>query len=117
MSTARFRSPASTPTSARAMTEEEARAAVVDAYRALARLGMNTGSTGNVSIRFAPGMIITPSGVSAETIAADGLVAMRLAGAPSPNPLPQGGEGFLLPLPHLGERAGVRGSPSSEWAM
>ena len=88
------------------MTEDEARAAVVDAYRALARLGMNTGSTGNVSIRFAPGMIITPSGVSAETITADGLVAMRLAGAPSPRPSPPtGGEGW------------VRGLPSTEWAM
>ncbi len=98
------------------MTEAEARALVVDAYRALGRLGMNTGSTGNVSIRFAPGMIITPSGVSAETISADGLVGMTLARNPSPNPLPQGEGAILHPLP-LREGAGVRGIPSSEWAM
>ena len=98
------------------MTEAEARAAVVDADRALARLGMNTGSTGNVSVRFVPGMIITPSGVSAETISADRLVAMTFARDPSPNPLPQGEGASLLPLP-LRERAGVRGVPSSEWAM
>ncbi|MBN9559370.1 MAG: class II aldolase/adducin family protein [Alphaproteobacteria bacterium] len=98
------------------MTEAEARAAVVDAYGALARLGMNTGSTGNVSIRFAPGMIITPSGVSAETIRADGLVGMALAHDPSPNPLPQGKGAVLHPLP-LWERAGVRGRASSEWEM
>jgi L-fuculose-phosphate aldolase len=76
------------------MTEEEARAAVVDAYRALARLGMNTGSTGNVSIRFAPGMIITPTGASAEELSAGRLVAMKLDG-----------------------RAQANRQPSSEWEM
>jgi ribulose-5-phosphate 4-epimerase/fuculose-1-phosphate aldolase len=101
------------------MTEEEARAAVVDAYHALARLGMNTGSTGNVSIRFAPGMIITPSGVSAETIGADGLVAMELPGTPSPNPLPRAGDrARSSPSPLLrGEGRGEGNCPSSEWAM
>jgi len=76
------------------MTEDEARAQVVDAYRALGRLGMNTGSTGNVSVRFAPGMIITPSGVSAEELSAGRLVAMTLDG-----------------------RAQANRQPSSEWAM
>src|SRR6185437_1894666 len=92
--TARSPSPASMRTSARAMTEDEARAQVVDAYRALGRLGMNTGSTGNVSVRFAPGMIITPSGVSAEELSAGRLVAMTLDG-----------------------RAQANRQPSSEWAM
>jgi L-fuculose-phosphate aldolase len=89
------------------MTEEEARAQVVDAYHALARLGMNTGSTGNISIRFPPGMIITPSGVSAEAISADGLVAMALACNPSPRPLDCEGQ----------TKGRVKGRPSSEWAM
>jgi L-fuculose-phosphate aldolase len=66
----------------------------VSLYRELGRQGLNTGSAGNVSHRIGPGMIITPSGCSAEALVADALVAMTL-----------GGE--------------VKGSttPSSEWAM
>lgn len=76
------------------MIEAEARRAVVEAYRALARLGMNTGSTGNVSIRHPPGMILTPTGVSGETIAAERVVPMTLDG-----------------------EVAAGGRPSSEWAM
>ena len=73
------------------MTEAAARAAVADTYRALGRLGMNTGSAGNVSLRFPPGMIVTASGTSADECAT---VSMTLDG----------------------EAAGDR-PPSSEWAM
>jgi L-fuculose-phosphate aldolase len=59
---------------------EDPREQVAFVYRELARLGINAGSAGNVSVRTNSGMIITPSGCSAETVSAEGLVAMGLDG-------------------------------------
>ncbi|MBS0559630.1 MAG: class II aldolase/adducin family protein [Proteobacteria bacterium] len=56
------------------------RAEVAGVYRDLGRLGLNTGSSGNVSARTRHGMVITPTGASAETIDAKSIVAMRLDG-------------------------------------
>jgi L-fuculose-phosphate aldolase len=76
------------------VTEVQARHDVTTVYREIGRRGLIAGSSGNVSQRTRKGMIITPSGCSAETLAADEVVAMTLAGD-------------------------VKGSvaPSSEWAM
>jgi len=74
--------------------EADARRQVVAAYREVGRRGLNAGSSGNVSHRTRAGMLVTPSGCSAETLDADGLVAMTLAGDVSGN-----------------------ATPSSEWAM
>jgi len=71
------------------------RAEVAEVYRDLVRLGMNTGSAGNVSARTRRGMVITPTGASAETVDAKSLVPMALDGA---------------------VRKG-KALPSSEWAM
>ena len=70
------------------------RRALVTLYRELAQRGMNTGSSGNVSARTRDGMLITPSGCSAETLRPSDLVGMSLDGALH-------GEG----------------TPSSEWSM
>jgi L-fuculose-phosphate aldolase len=67
---------------------------VVTVYRETGRRGLIAGSSGNVSHRTPNGMIITPSGCSAETLEPDAVVPMTLAG----------------------EAAGAR-APSSEWAM
>lgn len=72
----------------------QGREQVVAVYRDLARRGMNAGSAGNVSLRDGEGMLITPSGCSAETLDAAAVVALSLAG----------------------EVQGS-GTPSSEWAM
>ena len=71
-----------------------ARRALVGLYRELARRGMNTGSSGNVSARTPDGMLITPSGCSANTLREAALVPMLLDGT-------------------------VQGdaTPSSEWSM
>ena len=56
-------------------------------YRELGRLGLNTGNSGNVSLRTGRGMAITPSGATAETIDDAALVDMPLDGpAPGQNP-------------------------------
>jgi L-fuculose-phosphate aldolase len=72
----------------------ETRRQVAAVYREVGRRGLIAGSSGNVSHRTRSGMLITPSGCSAETLEPDGLVAMTLAGD-------------------------VKGAaaPSSEWAM
>jgi L-fuculose-phosphate aldolase len=71
------------------------RHSLVTLYRELVRLGMNTGSSGNVSARTEDGMLITPSGCSAATLREDGLVAMPLDG----------------------RTEGNNAVPSSEWSM
>ena len=63
------------------MSQAHARRAVAHAYREIARLGLNSGSAGNVSARTRKGMVITPSGCSATTVTESGLVAMTLDGA------------------------------------
>jgi L-fuculose-phosphate aldolase len=74
--------------------EEGLRAQVASAYRESGRRGLIAGTSGNVSHRTHAGMIITPSGCSAEALQPEDLVAMALSGE-------------------------VKGSvaPSSEWHM
>ncbi len=73
---------------------QAARKQVAAVYRELGRLGFVPGSAGNVSLRTARGLLITPSGISAEAISANAVVALTL-------------EGVV---------AGA-GTPSSEWPM
>ena len=51
--------------------EPELRRLVVTVYREIGRRGLIVGSSGNVSHRTRIGMIITPSGCSAETLEPD----------------------------------------------
>ncbi|MBV8854963.1 MAG: class II aldolase/adducin family protein [Sinobacteraceae bacterium] len=67
---------------------------VVGLYRELARRGMNAGSTGNVSLRTAAGMAITPSGFSPDALTPKRVVEMALDG-----------------------KARGKTAPSSEWEM
>ncbi len=76
------------------MTAAEVRRQVAAVYREVGRRGLIVASSGNVSHRTRSGMIITPSGCSAETLEPEGLVAMTLGG----------------------EVTG-KATPSSEWAM
>ena len=72
----------------------ELRRQVVAVYREVDRRGLIVASAGNVSHRMGEGMLITPSGCSAETLEPDGLVPMTLDGDVTGNL-----------------------TPSSEWAM
>ena len=64
-------------------------------YRRLGEAGLGTGRSGNVSLRFEDGMLVTPSGARPETLSPGEVVEMSLDG-----------EAFQ------GE-----GKPSSEWRM
>lgn len=54
---------------------------LLQTMQALARDGLNTGASGNASLRLPTGMLITPSGVPCEQLAPEQMVAMRLNGA------------------------------------
>lgn len=56
------------------MTEADLRQQLVAAVQRLDALGMNRGSTGNVSARWGAGMLITPTGMGAEDLRAQDLV-------------------------------------------
>lgn len=53
------------------------RAEIARAYRRLGQLGFVPGSAGNVSVRTADGMLITPSGYAAGEITAEAIVAVK----------------------------------------
>jgi len=74
--------------------EQAIRRAIVEVYVELARLGMNAVSSGNVSARFGKGMLITPTGCTAEGLRPGDIVATGFDGS---------------------SKAKLR--PSSEWAM
>ncbi|GJE55766.1 MULTISPECIES: class II aldolase/adducin family protein [Methylobacterium] len=73
-------------------TEFAVRQSIVDAARSLSGLGLNHGTSGNVSVRWGDGLLITPSGLPYEQMSADDIVHLRMDG------------GFEHPL-----------APSSEW--
>ena len=64
-----------------AMSEAELRSAVVAAAQRLDALGMNRGSTGNVSTRLEEGMLITPTGMGADGLRAQDLVWVGFDGS------------------------------------
>ncbi len=74
--------------------EQAIRRSIVEVYVELGRLGMNAVSSGNVSVRFAKGMLITPTGCTAGGLRPADIVLTGFNGS---------------------SRASLR--PSSEWAM
>lgn len=63
------------------MGEATARDALVEAARESVRLGLNSGTVGNFSLRHGAGMLITPSGIRPDTMTTDQIVKMDLNGA------------------------------------
>ncbi|THD58859.1 class II aldolase/adducin family protein [Phenylobacterium sp.] len=76
-------------------TEAQAREAIVRAMRALDAKGLNRGTSGNVSMRWEDGLLVTPSGVTPEALTADSIVRLSMDGTADPGAL----------------------KPSSEWRM
>lgn len=55
-------------------SEATARAELVRAYKEVVALGLTELSSGNISLRFGEGMLVSPTGASGETIAEDNVV-------------------------------------------
>ena len=62
------------------MDEPTLRAAIVDAARSMNALGINQGTSGNVSVRFGTDMLITPSAIPYEAMRPEQVAAMPLDG-------------------------------------
>lgn len=63
------------------MSDEALRQAVIDTARRMNALGVNRGSSGNVSARAGEGFLVTPSGMDYDALVPADIVAMRLDGA------------------------------------
>jgi L-fuculose-phosphate aldolase len=73
------------------------RQAIIDQCRALDALGLNHGTSGNISVRRGEAMLVTPSGTPAAAMTPETICEMPLSGGPA-------------------EASGPR-APSSEWRM
>ncbi len=62
------------------MDETALRAAIVDAARSMNALGINQGTSGNVSVRFGTDMLITPSAIPYDAMRPEQIAAMPLDG-------------------------------------
>lgn len=65
------------------MTEAAARASIVDAMRAMDARGLNRGTSGNISVRFGEGMLVTPSGVTPDRLSPEMMVFVDAQGVPA----------------------------------
>lgn len=90
-------------------TEDDARAAIVEAARRMAPLGINQGKAGNVSVRWhrggAEGLLVTPSGLAYDRMGMDDVVWLSLAPA-------RAADADAPPAAVDGTRA-----PSTEWRI
>ena len=65
---------------ARAKLEQELRAGIVAACRRMNAIGINQGTSGNISARFEDRMLITPSGLPYDDMTPDDIASMPLEG-------------------------------------
>lgn len=63
------------------MTEQETRAEIVAEARRMNALGINQGTSGNISVRHKEGMLITPSAIPYDEMRPDQIVPMDFDGA------------------------------------
>lgn len=61
-------------------TEQQLREHLAEQYRYVEQIGLNELSSGNLSCRFEDGMLISPSGASADNITPDSVVRVSLHG-------------------------------------
>jgi L-fuculose-phosphate aldolase len=64
------------------------RQSIIEACREMNRLGINQGTSGNISLRHGDGMLITPTSTPYETMQPDQIVFMKLDAGPAPDQRP-----------------------------
>ena len=60
--------------------EQAKRQSIIDACREMNRLGINQGTSGNISLRHEDGMLITPTSMPYDSMRAEDIVFMKLDG-------------------------------------
>src|ERR1700743_3767789 len=63
---------------------EDKRQSIIDACRSMNALGINQGTSGNISLRHDDGLLITPTSVPYEAMQTEQIVFMRLDGSHDP---------------------------------
>lgn len=78
--------------------ETKKRQAVIDACRRMNALGINQGTSGNISVRHGDGLLITPTSVPYESMTPDQIVFMGLDGLHAKNQRPSSEWRFHLDI-------------------
>jgi L-fuculose-phosphate aldolase len=74
------------------------RQAIIDACRRMNALGINQGTSGNISVRHGDGLLITPTSVPYETMTPDQIVFMEMNGSHAPEQKPSSEWRFHLDI-------------------
>jgi L-fuculose-phosphate aldolase len=78
--------------------ESEKRQAVIDACRRMNELGINQGTSGNISLRHRDGMLITPTSVPYDQMRGEQIVFMKFDGSFAPGQKPSSEWRFHLDI-------------------
>src|SRR6185295_8114155 len=81
-----------------ATNEREKRQSIIDACRSMNALGINQGTSGNISLRHGNGLLITPTSVPYETMQPDQIVFMDMDGSFDPAQRPSSEWRFHLDI-------------------
>lgn len=81
-----------------ATNEREKRQSIIDACRSMNALGINQGTSGNISLRHGEGLLITPTSVPYETIQPEQIVFMDMEGSFDPAQRPSSEWRFHLDI-------------------
>src|SRR6201993_5270246 len=74
------------------------RQAIIDACRRMNALGINQGTSGNISLRHGKGMLITPTSVPYDEMTAEQIVLMDMDGSSAPGQRPSSEWRFHLDI-------------------
>ena len=78
--------------------ELDKRQAIIDACRRMNALGINQGTSGNISVRHADGLLVTPTSVPYDAMTPDQIVFMTMDGSHAPDQKPSSEWRFHLDI-------------------
>lgn len=79
-------------------SDRDKRQSIIDACRSMNSLGINQGTSGNISLRHDDGLLITPTSVPYEAMQPEQIVFMRLDGSHDPSQRPSSEWRFHLDI-------------------
>src|ERR1700733_15559306 len=78
--------------------EQVKRQSIIDACRQMNHLGINQGTSGNISLRHGEGLLITPTSVPYDAMTPDQIVFMAMDGSHAPDQKPSSEWRFHLDI-------------------
>ena len=81
-----------------AKSDRDKRQSIIDACRSMNTLGINQGTSGNISLRHDDGLLITPTSVPYEAMQPEQIVFMQLDGSHDPSQRPSSEWRFHLDI-------------------